>query len=101
MAGMSTSVGEVVVGTGPVGVEELVAVARHGAPVVLGEDALAAVARGRAAVEELYVAALSRRPTDVERSRAEAFVADAADKQKALEDVLWALLNSREFMFNH
>ena len=56
MAGMSTSVGEVVVGTGPVGVEELVAVARHGAPVVLGEDALAAVARGRAAVEELAAA---------------------------------------------
>ena len=56
MAGMSTSVGEVVVGTGPVGVEELVAVARHGAPVVLGEDALAVVARGRAAVEELAAA---------------------------------------------
>ncbi len=56
MAGMSTSVGEVVVGTGPVGVEELVAVARHGAPVVLGEDALAAVARGRAVVEELAAA---------------------------------------------
>ena len=26
---------------------------------------------------------------------------DNMDKQKALEDVFWALLNTREFMFNH
>ena len=32
-----------VVGTGPVTFEELVAVARDGAPVVLGEDAVGAV----------------------------------------------------------
>lgn len=53
------------------------------------------------AVEELYLAALSRTPTSVERNRAVAHLTEAADKQKALEDVLWALLNSREFMFNH
>ncbi len=44
---------EVVVGTGPVSFAELVAVARDGAPVVLGEDAVAAIERARAVVEEL------------------------------------------------
>ncbi len=41
------------VGTGPVGFAELVAVARYGAPVALGTDAVAAIERGRAVVEEL------------------------------------------------
>ncbi|MFO0798785.1 MAG: DUF1553 domain-containing protein [Gemmataceae bacterium] len=60
-----------------------------------------AKAEPRAAVEELYLAALSRMPTDVERNRAVSYVAEMMDKQKAIEDVLWALLNSREFMSNH
>ncbi|WP_395659195.1 histidine ammonia-lyase [Nocardioides sp.] len=50
----------VVVGTGPVTFEELLAVARDGAPVVLGEDARAAVVRAREVVEEL---AAGERPT--------------------------------------
>src|SRR5688572_2349530 len=43
----------VVVGTGPVSIEDVVAVARHGAGVRLGQDALAALAKGRAVVDEL------------------------------------------------
>ena len=50
----------VVVGTGPVSFEELLAVARDGAPVVLGEDARTAVVRAREVVEEL---AAGERPT--------------------------------------
>jgi histidine ammonia-lyase len=47
----------VVVGTGPVSPEEVVAVARDGAPVELGPDAVAAIARARSVVEELASAA--------------------------------------------
>ncbi len=46
----------VVVGTGPVSPEEVVAVARHGAGVRLGDDALAAMARARGVVEDLAAA---------------------------------------------
>ena len=55
----------------------------------------------RAAVEELYLTALARRPTASELSRTLDYVDKATDKAKAVEDVLWAILNSKEFMFNH
>ena len=44
---------QVLVGVGPVSADEVVRVARHGAGVRLGEDALAAVAETRAVVEAL------------------------------------------------
>lgn len=44
---------QVTVGTGPLTFEEVVAVARHGAGVRLGEDALAAIDRARAVVDDL------------------------------------------------
>ena len=53
------------------------------------------------AIEELYRTALGRRPTEAELKRTLAHVESAPDKQKAVEDVLWALLNSKEFMYNH
>ncbi len=46
----------VVVGVGPLSPEDVVAVARHGAPVELGPDAVAAIEASRAAVEELAAA---------------------------------------------
>ncbi|RLV48400.1 histidine ammonia-lyase [Nocardioides mangrovicus] len=46
----------VVVGVGPVSFDDVVAVARDGAPVVVGDDALTALARARQAVEELAAA---------------------------------------------
>ena len=52
-------------------------------------------------VEELYIRCLCRLPTDKERAEIAAILAEQPDKQKALEDVFWALLNSREFLFNH
>lgn len=49
---LSTATQTVVVGTGPVSLDDLVAVARDGAGVRLGDDALAALAAGRAVVDE-------------------------------------------------
>src|SRR6478609_4685457 len=50
---ISTATDTVVVGTGPVSIADVVAVARQGAGVRLSDDALAAIARGRAVVDEL------------------------------------------------
>ena len=53
-------------------------------------------------VTELYLAAYARRPTaDELRVAAGAFAADGATRQSATEDVMWALINSAEFVLNH
>lgn len=53
-------------------------------------------------VEDLYLAAYSRAPTADELAAVEPYLAASQDKvQPALEDVLWTILNSKEFMFNH
>ncbi len=64
----------------------------------LAEDGAAPVT----ILDELYLRCLARRPTDVERGRLLARVEDEPDATNAvLEDVFWALLNSKEFLFNH
>ncbi len=55
-------------------------------------------------IETLYLATLSRRPTSEERllvSQHLDSASDSAGHAKAIGDVLWALLNSTEFMLNH
>jgi hypothetical protein len=52
-------------------------------------------------VAELYLRCLSRPPTQEESKAIEEQLAGAADPRAAVEDVFWALLNSREFLFNH
>jgi mono/diheme cytochrome c family protein len=53
-------------------------------------------------VTELYLATFSRPPTPDELAKAAAaFDHDNASRQTATEDILWALLNSPEFVFNH
>jgi len=53
------------------------------------------------AIEELYLAALSRLPTAEEMGKSIVYVASGPNRQQSLEDVLWSLLNSKEFLFNH
>ncbi len=52
-------------------------------------------------VEEFYLTAYARRPTKAELETMVAYVGRETDRQHALEDVLWVILNSKEFMFNH
>ncbi len=53
-------------------------------------------------VEELYLAALARFPDKEELAVAvEQFGRPGSTRQTATEDVLWALINSAEFVFNH
>ena len=52
-----------------------------------------------AILDELFLAALSRRPTEDERAQLLDAYTDA-DRRTATEDVLWAILNSKEFLYN-
>ncbi len=52
-------------------------------------------------VDELYLTCLTREPTAQERAAIAARLKDHKNPQGVLEDVFWALLNSREFLFNH
>ncbi len=53
------------------------------------------------ALDRLYVRCLSRYPTDEERAELLASIEQSESPKQGLEDVFWAILNSREFVFNH
>jgi hypothetical protein len=63
-------------------------------------------------IDGLYKAALSRPPTDAERTKLLAILADpatgvtdpkeiASARRQAIEDLYWATLTGKEFLFNH
>jgi hypothetical protein len=52
-------------------------------------------------VSELYLRCLSRPPTDQEAKAIHQELDGVTDPRGTLEDVFWALLNSREFIFIH
>jgi hypothetical protein len=52
-------------------------------------------------IETIYMRCLSRSPKPEEMKKLLAVVEAEKNKTQALEDIFWAVLNSREFMFNH
>jgi hypothetical protein len=53
------------------------------------------------AVVDLYLAAFARTPSANERKIAIDHLRREPDLRRGLEDLLWVLVNTREFMFNH
>jgi len=77
------------------GVQEKLS-AKEGRVAVLADGPLSP----RGLVEEIYLLAYCRQPSDQERAVAEElFAGPVVDRRAAVEDLLWALLNSAEFVF--
>ncbi len=52
-------------------------------------------------IEELFLWAFARKPTEEQRSKAMEHIAkNSGNKKIAYENILWALLNTKEFIFN-
>jgi hypothetical protein len=52
-------------------------------------------------IETIFVRALSRKPTAEEIAKLKTVITDPKNPAKDLNDVFWAVINSREFVFNH
>jgi hypothetical protein len=52
-------------------------------------------------IEELFIHTLSRRPTSEEVEGFRELMGDDTKDSSVYEDILWSLLNSTEFTFNH
>lgn len=50
-------------------------------------------------VDELYLSALSRLPSDEERQASRELLAEASSPGEFYQDLLWALINSKQFLF--
>jgi len=56
----------------------------------------------RRLIDDVYLLVLSRRPTRAERAAVEnTFRKDRVDPKEALEDLVWALINTKEFLCRH
>jgi len=69
------------------------------------EEWLKNKAGDKEAIERIFVLALSRQPTDAEHKRFSALMAEAArdpqtSRREILEDLFWAVLTGKEFLFN-
>lgn len=52
-------------------------------------------------IREIYLRTVSRPPTDEEAQRAYHYLEDSSSNITGLRDLLWAMLNTKEFIVNH
>ena len=52
-------------------------------------------------VTEVWLRTVGRYPTDIERARAAEHLQETDDLPEAVSDLLWALINGKEFLLNH
>ena len=52
-------------------------------------------------IRELYLLSFARLPTAEEQAIATAHIEKVGDAKIAYEDIVWALINTKEFLFNH
>ena len=78
---------------------------RLGAALVVGAEPDRCPAAVQASfaeiVTELYLVTVCRAPTPDELANADRLVAESASPKEGYEDLMWAIINSREFIFNH
>ncbi len=52
-------------------------------------------------LEEMFLATLSRLPTEEDKKLFASYRAERSDRKAVLMDTMWALINTREFILNH
>lgn len=52
-------------------------------------------------MDELFLSALARKPNNTERATVKKLLAEGDPKEEVLRDLFWAILNSKNFAFNH
>jgi hypothetical protein len=68
---------------------------------ITGQDADVQAGNFDSAIQESYLRTFGRRPSDVEMDIARDYMARPNGARANLRDLLWALLNSKEFLLNH
>jgi len=55
----------------------------------------------RELIDQIWLRTVNRLPTEVDRTRAEAHLASVTNLTEGVTDLLWALVNTKEFLLNH
>jgi hypothetical protein len=63
---------------------------------------LAPITDAKAFAEELYLSTLTRRPSEIETNEVTQYLAmRPAERPNAIRELVWSLVTSAEFRFNH